>query len=68
MAYNNNEFDSGAVINCLDFNDSRTNAQLRLDAQTFATNAPVFGPHTLPIADSPVDTSSSHNQELQSQN
>ncbi len=42
--YNNNEFDS-AVINCLDFKDARTNGQLKLDAQTFAAKAPVFGPY-----------------------
>ncbi len=41
--YSNNEFDSGAVINCLDFKDARTNEQLESDAQAFAAKAPVFG-------------------------
>jgi hypothetical protein len=43
--YSNNEFDSGAVISCLDFKDLRTTAQLKLDAQTFTTKTPVLGPY-----------------------
>ncbi len=44
-SYPNNEFDSGAVIDCLDFNEPRTVEQIRIDAQAFATKAPLFGPY-----------------------
>jgi pimeloyl-ACP methyl ester carboxylesterase len=44
-SYPNNEFDSGAVIDCLDFNEPRTVEQIRTDAQAFATKAPLFGPY-----------------------
>jgi pimeloyl-ACP methyl ester carboxylesterase len=43
--YPNNEGDSGFVIDCLDWNDARTNEQIAQDAQTFKTQAPVFGPY-----------------------
>ncbi len=41
--YPTNEGDSGFVIDCLDWNDSRTNEQIAQDAQTFKAQAPVFG-------------------------
>jgi pimeloyl-ACP methyl ester carboxylesterase len=44
-SYPNNEFDSGAVIDCLDFNEPRTVEQIRNDAKTFAAKAPLFGPY-----------------------
>jgi pimeloyl-ACP methyl ester carboxylesterase len=43
--YPTNEGDSGFVIDCLDWNDSRTNEQIAQDAQTFKEQAPVFGPY-----------------------
>jgi pimeloyl-ACP methyl ester carboxylesterase len=44
-SYPNNEFDSGAVIDCLDFNEPRTVQQIRSDAKAFAAEAPLFGPY-----------------------
>lgn len=44
-SYPNNEFDSGAVIDCLDFNEPRSVQQIRDDAKEFATKAPLFGPY-----------------------
>ncbi len=44
-SYPNNEFDSGAVIDCLDFNEPRSVQQIRNDAKAFATKAPLFGPY-----------------------
>jgi pimeloyl-ACP methyl ester carboxylesterase len=44
-SYPNNEFDSGAVIDCLDFNEPRTVEQIRDDARAFAAKAPLFGPY-----------------------
>jgi pimeloyl-ACP methyl ester carboxylesterase len=41
--YPNNEFDSGAVIDCLDVDESRTVSQIRNDAKIFAQRAPLFG-------------------------
>jgi pimeloyl-ACP methyl ester carboxylesterase len=41
--YPTNEGDSGFVIDCLDWNDARTNEQIAQDAQTFKAQAPVFG-------------------------
>jgi pimeloyl-ACP methyl ester carboxylesterase len=41
--YPTNEGDSGFVIDCLDWNDSRTNEQIEQDAQVFKDQAPVFG-------------------------
>ena len=43
--YPNNEFDSGAVISCLDFADTRTLADIKKDAAKIAEAAPVFGPY-----------------------
>jgi len=43
--YPNNEFDSGAIIDCLDFADARTPAQIRSDAAKISAVAPVFGPY-----------------------
>jgi pimeloyl-ACP methyl ester carboxylesterase len=42
--YPTNEGDSGFVIDCLDWNDARTNEQIAQDAQIFKEQAPVFGP------------------------
>ena len=44
-SYPNNEFDSGAVIDCLDFNETRSVDQIRSDAKAFVTKAPLFGPY-----------------------
>ena len=43
--FRSNDFDSGAVIDCLDWKDGRTLDQYKADAQEFATKAPVFGPY-----------------------
>jgi hypothetical protein len=43
--YANNEFDSGAIIDCLDFTDDRSVEQIKVDAQAFAEQAPLFGPY-----------------------
>ena len=43
--YENNEFDSGAIIDCLDFSESRSANQIRKDAQSFTKAAPLFGPY-----------------------
>jgi pimeloyl-ACP methyl ester carboxylesterase len=43
--YPNNEFDSGAVIDCLDFNEPRSVQRIRSDAKTFKAKAPLFGPY-----------------------
>jgi pimeloyl-ACP methyl ester carboxylesterase len=43
--FRSNDFDSGAVIDCLDWQDRRTVDQFKADAQEFATKAPVFGPY-----------------------
>jgi pimeloyl-ACP methyl ester carboxylesterase len=43
--YPNNEFDSGAVIDCLDVDEPRTVAQIQRDAKSFAKQAPLFGPY-----------------------
>jgi len=43
--YPSNEGDSGFVIDCLDWNDGRTNEQIVQDAELFKTKAPVFGPY-----------------------
>lgn len=44
-SYPNNEFDSGAVIDCLDFNEPRSINQIREDAKVFAEKSPLFGPY-----------------------
>jgi pimeloyl-ACP methyl ester carboxylesterase len=43
--YPNNEFDSGAVIDCLDVDEPRTIVRIRSDAKTYAKEAPLFGPY-----------------------
>jgi len=43
--YTTNEFDSGAIIDCLDFADNRSVEQMKVDAQVFAKQAPLFGPY-----------------------
>jgi pimeloyl-ACP methyl ester carboxylesterase len=43
--YPNNEFDSGAVIDCLDVDEPRTITQIKRDAEAFAEQAPIFGPY-----------------------
>jgi pimeloyl-ACP methyl ester carboxylesterase len=44
-SYPNNEFDSGAVIDCLDVEEPRTVTQMKRDAEVFADEAPLFGPY-----------------------
>ena len=43
--YTTNEFDSGAIIDCLDFADNRSVEQMKVDAKVFAKQAPLFGPY-----------------------
>jgi pimeloyl-ACP methyl ester carboxylesterase len=43
--YTTNEFDSGAIIDCLDFADNRSVIEMKADAQAFAKQAPLFGPY-----------------------
>jgi pimeloyl-ACP methyl ester carboxylesterase len=43
--YANNEFDSGAIIDCLDFTDNRSVKEMKVDARAFAKQAPLFGPY-----------------------
>jgi pimeloyl-ACP methyl ester carboxylesterase len=43
--YLNNEFDSGAVIDCLDFKDARTLKQVKENESVFTKAAPIFGPY-----------------------
>jgi hypothetical protein len=44
-AYKNNKFDSGAIIDCLDFQESRTAQQIQSDVASFTKAAPLFGPY-----------------------
>jgi pimeloyl-ACP methyl ester carboxylesterase len=44
-SYPNNEFDSGAVIDCLDVDEPRSISQIKRDAETFTERAPLFGPY-----------------------
>jgi pimeloyl-ACP methyl ester carboxylesterase len=44
-SYPNNEFDSGATIDCLDVDEPRTVAEIKRDAEVFAEEAPLFGPY-----------------------
>jgi hypothetical protein len=44
-SYPNNEFDSGAVIDCLDVDELRTVTQIKRDAKSFEEQAPLFGPY-----------------------
>jgi len=43
--YLNNQSDSGAVIDCLDWRNSRTDEQLQLDVLLYKEKAPVLGPY-----------------------
>ncbi|ASY16688.1 alpha/beta hydrolase [Candidatus Planktophila versatilis] len=43
--YTANEFDSGAIIDCLDFTDARSVKHMKEDAKVFAEQAPLFGPY-----------------------
>ncbi len=43
--YPNNEFDSGAVIDCLDVDEPRTVAEIKRGAEAYAQQAPLFGPY-----------------------
>jgi pimeloyl-ACP methyl ester carboxylesterase len=43
--YGSNETDSGPVISCLDWPDTRTLAQIKNGAKYFSLQAPVFGPY-----------------------
>jgi len=44
-SYMSNELDSGAVIDCLDWPDTRNVEKTKADAQRFTDRAPVFGPY-----------------------
>ena len=44
-SYPNNDLDSGAVIDCLDFADNRSVDQIKKDAEKISLAAPVFGPY-----------------------
>jgi len=43
--YSSNELDSGAIIDCLDWPDTRTIEDTKADAKLFSEAAPVFGPY-----------------------
>ena len=43
--YASNELDSGAIIDCLDWPDTRGIEKTKADAQRFTDAAPVFGPY-----------------------
>jgi pimeloyl-ACP methyl ester carboxylesterase len=43
--YASNEFDSGAIIDCLDFGDDRSIRQMQRDSAVISAAAPVFGPY-----------------------
>jgi pimeloyl-ACP methyl ester carboxylesterase len=44
-SYTTNEFESGAIIDCLDFADNRSVEEMKKDAEVFAKQAPLFGPY-----------------------
>jgi pimeloyl-ACP methyl ester carboxylesterase len=44
-SYMSNELDSGAIIDCLDWPDTRSVAKTKADAKRFTDAAPVFGPY-----------------------
>ena len=44
-SYMSNELDSGAIIDCLDWPDTRSVEKTKADAQSFTDRAPVFGPY-----------------------
>ena len=43
--YASNELDSGAIIDCLDWPDTRTIEETKADAKRFTNAAPIFGPY-----------------------
>lgn len=43
--YISNQLDSGAVIDCLDWHDMRSDEELQADAALFKERAPLFGPY-----------------------
>ena len=43
--YRSNEFDSAAIIDCLDFRDLRTIEEMKKDVRIFDEQAPLFGPY-----------------------
>jgi len=43
--YVNNESDAAFVIDCLDWRQDRTTAQIEAEAKSFSSKAPVFGPY-----------------------
>jgi len=43
--YASNELDSGAIIDCLDWPDTRSIEKTKAEAQRFTDRAPVFGPY-----------------------
>ncbi len=43
--YDANELDSGAIIDCLDWPDTRSIEKTKSDAQLFSDVAPIFGPY-----------------------
>lgn len=44
-SYMSNELDSGAIIDCLDWPDTRSVEKTKVDAKRFTDAAPVFGPY-----------------------
>jgi pimeloyl-ACP methyl ester carboxylesterase len=44
-SYRSNEFDSAAIIDCLDFKDNRNIEEMKKDARVFDEKAPLFGPY-----------------------
>ena len=44
-SYRSNEFDSGSIIDCLDFSDTRTVTDITKDSKEISKLAPVFGPY-----------------------
>jgi pimeloyl-ACP methyl ester carboxylesterase len=44
-SYMSNELDSGAIIDCLDWPDTRSVEKTKADAKRFSDAAPVFGPY-----------------------
>ena len=43
--YRSNEFNSAAVIDCLDFKDNRSIEEMKKDSRVFDEKAPLFGPY-----------------------
>jgi pimeloyl-ACP methyl ester carboxylesterase len=44
-SYRSNEFDSAAIIDCLDFKDNRSIEEMKKDARVFDEKAQLFGPY-----------------------